>query len=86
MNPGHDINLENIHQMARKKKSYFVKALKDITRNRNLGVNLAKNIFPEKLRRPSKKKNSKNVENTEHVKQQNDNARTTKLPVMAWID
>lgn len=86
VNPGHDSHLEDIHHMTRKRKSYFVKALKDLTRNRNLGVNVAKNIFPQKLRQINKKKINKNVENAGDAKRQINIGETGKLPAMAWVN
>ncbi|KAG5897809.1 hypothetical protein JTB14_011809 [Gonioctena quinquepunctata] len=57
MNPGHDKHLDMVESMAKKRRYKLSKILRDVTKNRNFGINIAKNLFPKnkvKLRRYSK--------------------------------
>ncbi|XP_044265151.1 putative ammonium transporter 2 isoform X2 [Tribolium madens] len=53
MNPMHERNINLVKNLSRKKRYKFSKILRDITRNRNLGINLAKNLLPKKARKKS---------------------------------
>lgn len=85
LNPGHDVNLNTLKNLNRRKRYKFSKILKDLTRNRNFGINVAKNLFPPtKLKRD--KKIDKETSNTVPTGQNPQTAATDNGPNLAWID
>ncbi|KAF5290991.1 hypothetical protein FQA39_LY14522 [Lamprigera yunnana] len=50
VNPGHDTNVGVIQSLSHKKKYKLSRILRDVTRNRNFGINVARKIFPKKKR------------------------------------
>ena len=54
-NPMHEKNLNVVKNLSRKKRYRFSKILKDITRNRNLGINIVGNLLPKKARKSTAK-------------------------------
>lgn len=85
LNPGHDYNLDVMKDMNIKRRYKFSKVLKDLTRNRNFGINIAKNLFP------NKKDRIKTAKIKPHNLESN-NVLLTKLatepsgPQLAWIN
>nr|XP_023030427.1 putative ammonium transporter 3 isoform X1 [Leptinotarsa decemlineata]XP_023030428.1 putative ammonium transporter 3 isoform X1 [Leptinotarsa decemlineata] len=52
LNPGHDKHLEMVKTMAKKKRYTLSKILRQVTKNKNLGINVAKNLFPKNKTHP----------------------------------
>jgi hypothetical protein len=52
-NPMHEKNLNHVKNLSRKKRYKFSRILRDVTRNRNLGINIAQNLFPKRAKRKS---------------------------------
>ncbi|XP_072380960.1 putative ammonium transporter 2 [Diabrotica undecimpunctata] len=48
MNPEHHKHVDAVKTMARKKRYRLSKILRDITKDRNMGINVAKKLFPKK--------------------------------------
>uniref|UniRef100_A0A6P7FBL8 Ammonium transporter n=2 Tax=Diabrotica virgifera virgifera TaxID=50390 RepID=A0A6P7FBL8_DIAVI len=48
MNPEHHKHVDAVKNMARKKRYRLSKILRDITKNRNMGINVARKLFPKK--------------------------------------
>lgn len=76
VNPMHEKNINLVKNLARKKRYKFSRILRDITRNRNLGINLAQNLFPKKAKKKSAPKPQTNVS------QEQESAP----PQMAWVN
>lgn len=52
MNPAHDSKIENIRViMARKKHIRLSKVLKTLTKGKNFGISLPKNLFPKRKKK-----------------------------------
>lgn len=82
VNPGHLKNLDVVKQMARKRKYSFIRALKKITKNKNMGINFASKLFPRKLKTSRKTKCLKRaIGNTVMT-----SAKSEKSTVFAWVN
>lgn len=85
LNPGHDINLNTLKNLNRKKRYKFSKVLKDFTRNRNFGINVARNLFPSNgMKR--KKISAKERPNSLSTVADQMAAKAENVPNLAWID
>lgn len=83
-NPGHAKNLAIVKNMVRKKRYNLSKIMKDITKNRNMGINVARKLFP-KNRRKMQSDNKAQAEMMNGKVEENYFTRT-KTPQMAWIN
>lgn len=84
LNPGHDMNLNTLKNLNRRKRYKFSKVLKDLTRNRNFGINVAKNLFP--TRKLKKNPNDTNDRPISKGTTQNKVSDKDTVPNLAWID
>lgn len=85
LNPGHDTNLNTLKTLNRKKRYKFSKILKDITKNRNFGINVARNLFPSnKIKK--KKTTSQQVNNNNVDESKEDKNSAQSMPHIAWLD
>lgn len=80
-NPGHAKNLVIFKNMARKKRYKLSKILKDLTRNRNMGINVATKLFPKGK---NKRQSGTNGRTGTAQTKSEDNSR--KPSQMAWIN
>ncbi|CAH1164026.1 unnamed protein product [Phaedon cochleariae] len=86
LNPGHDKSLNMVDHLAKRKKYKLSRILRDITKNRNLGINISKNLIPRKKdRRP---KSIKSPEHNFNVKLRptTDNSEVPRTAQIAWMD
>lgn len=64
-NPGHDKHLDLVSILAKKRRYKLSRILRNITRNKNLGISRVKNLFPKNkkvvLKPEMKKTSAKNV-------------------------
>lgn len=79
LNPMHEKKLNLVKFLSRKKRYTLSKILRDLTKNRNLGINVPKNLFPKKNTKPGAEKPHDAVSSG----RTND---TSTAPRMAWID
>lgn len=85
LNPGHDINLTALKDLHRKKQYKLSKVLKDLTRNRNFGINVAKNLFPSnKVKR--NKRSGKDEQNKIRATIEKKPSLLEPIPNLAWIN
>ncbi|KAF2900319.1 hypothetical protein ILUMI_05865 [Ignelater luminosus] len=94
-NPAHDSKIHIIQEMNRKQKHKLSRILKDITKNRNFGINVARKLFPAK-KVPKPKSNTKIK--SSRISVGNATAQSRKKiptiavtsdnspPPMAWVD
>lgn len=80
LNPAHLKKLGVLRQMARKRKCSFLKALKRITRNKNMGINFADKLMPKKLKQNRRPKNGNTVGSA------SSGVNSNKVPVFAWAN
>lgn len=78
MNPMHEKKLNLVKFLSRKKRYSLSRILRDLTKNRNLGINVPKNLFPKK------KKNSETGKSENVSSERMDD--TSIPPRMAWIN
>ncbi|XP_017786969.1 PREDICTED: putative ammonium transporter 2 [Nicrophorus vespilloides] len=81
LNPGHDINLKSLKNMTNKKKYKLSKMLRDITKNRNFGINVARQLFPNKK---IEKKRSLTVKRNNLITPISSDAKFP--PPIPWLD
>ncbi|KAJ8957985.1 hypothetical protein NQ318_001986 [Aromia moschata] len=83
LNPGHDKHLDMVKTLAKKRRYKLSKILRDITRNNNLGINLAKNLV-----RKAKKKENQTKEASEKLKTNimSPLNETKNVPHIAWME
>lgn len=67
LNPGHDAKINTIQDMNRKQKYKLSKILKDITKNRNFGINVARRLFPTKKSNKNKQEKQKSQKGSAHI-------------------
>ncbi|RZC33607.1 ammonium transporter 3 [Asbolus verrucosus] len=79
MNPMHERNLNLVKNLSRKKRYKLSRILRDVTKNRNLGINLARNLFPKKK---SKKEGAAARKDVPAIQVD----EVAAPPRMAWID
>lgn len=84
LNPGHDINLNTLKNLNRRKRYKFSKVLKDLTRNRNFGINVAKNLFPTRKLKKDKTLHKDRPNSIATI--QNKVSGVDTVPNLAWID
>lgn len=74
--------------MARKRKCSFLRALRGITKDRNLGINIAHKLLPKKLREKRKSKSdSKHRNGAENKsKPRISSGVDNTVPVFAWVN
>lgn len=82
VNPGHVKKLDVIKQMEPKRKWSFIRALKGITRNRNLGINITHKLMPQRYR-----ESRKSVRKSTHKAGSRVSSGVgNKPPVFAWVN
>lgn len=96
LNPAHHKQLETMNMMARKRNMRFSKVLKFVTRDKNFGINLPKNLFPTKKNKKNVDQLNNNENETEHKKaikkvRVSPSATTVKTideapPQYAWVE
>lgn len=83
VNPGHENNLNIVNEMAPKRKYSFIKALRAITRKRNLGINLSNKLLPKEGK---KSKSNSKPKNMAENKSRFSSGASNKVPVLAWVN
>lgn len=90
VNPGHLKNLDIVNQMAHKRKCSFIRALKGITRNKNLGINISRKLLPRKLKGSKKLRSGQKIRNLNMTeskpKSTTSSGAGSKVPVFAWTN